>query len=65
MPVRTQTFNKTCGRRERSPAPPGSSVRLKRGQVGRPQGVRTMFTLYMTLMVAGIVLYAIVGLTHH
>jgi hypothetical protein len=27
--------------------------------------VRTMFILYVTLIVAGIAAYAVVGLTHH
>jgi hypothetical protein len=41
--------------RRRFPAP---------GQTGKPIGMRTMFAIYIAVIVAGIAVYAAVGLSH-
>jgi hypothetical protein len=45
----------------RGAPPPACGVR-KRGQ---DQPVRVMFGIWLTLLVSGIVLYTIIGLSHH
>jgi hypothetical protein len=35
------------------------------GTGGRRPGVRTMFFAYLTLTVAGLVYFTVIGLTHH
>jgi hypothetical protein len=39
--------------------------RYPSGATRRPSAVRTMFTLYLALITAGLAFYIVVGLTHH
>jgi hypothetical protein len=45
--------------------PPQASCGLGRGHKGKVPGVRAMFVIWLTVIVAGLVFYSVLGLTHH